>query len=172
MKPQHIVATCLRFLAVIWILYVLSRVNTTFSFARTDSQLTINGAVVWGSALLQIAVCAVLWFYPMTIAARLVPGGVKAADTAPPQLVEWQTLGLVCIGLWGLVHVIPLFAYWITVVSMSHDKYDAYEGLRVEDKALIFAHVVELALSLWLVFGAKGLASILFKMRTGGISKT
>ena len=172
MKPQHIVATCLRILAVFWFVFALSRVNSVFTYSGNHPEVTVNSAVVWSSALLQVVFCAVLWFYPMTIAAKLIPGGGKVEEPNPPQLVEWQILGVICVGLWGLVHVIPQLAYWMGYAAFARDTYTSFDGFQVEEKARITADVVELLFSLWLVLGAKGVAALLFKIRTGGVSKT
>ena len=171
MKPLHIVATCLRLLAVVWLLYALSHLNSVLSYAHAQSHDPANASAVWITTLLQLVACAVLWFYPMTIASKLLPGGASVdSHSSPPQLVEWQTLGVICVGLWGLLHVVPLLAYWAAYAMLYHERYSA-EGLELEDQARIAAHVVELLFSLWLVFGAKGVAALLFRIRTAGTRK-
>jgi hypothetical protein len=172
-KPQHIVATCLRLLAVFWLLYALSRANSTLGLARSDMGITVNVTAVWILALAQIAACAALWFFPMTIAARLIPGGARAEEpAAPAQLADWQSLGMICVGLWGLLDAIPGLVYWISFVTLSHNEDSLYDGLTFQQKATIAARVVGLLLSLWLVFGAKGFAAMLFRIRTAGVSKS
>lgn len=172
MKPQHIVATCLRCLAIIWLLYSLSRINGILSYVRSDTYVSINTAVVWFLVVLQIVACAALWFFPMTIASKLIPGGVPQEVAAePPQLADWQTLSLICIGLWGLAHTIPDIVYRLTLAGLTFGDDDRYEILSPQQKAGLVSSMVELAISLWLVLSAKGLAAFLYKVRTAGVAK-
>ena len=171
MKPQHIVATCLRVLAIAWVLYALSRVQSTLAFAASHAGMSANMSVILLVTFLQIAVCAVLWFFPMTIASWLLPGGVPSEPSAEPlRFVEWQTLGLICVGFWGIVDSTPNLVYLITYAALSSGD-ELYGGLREYEKAKLVSSIVELALGLWLVFGAKGLAAFLFKIRMGGVAK-
>ena len=113
MKPQHIVATTLRILAIVWLVYALTRVHSIFAYAASDSRISVNVSVIVFVTILQLAGCAVLWFFPLTLAARLVPGSVPDAPNAdPPHLVEWLTLGMICVGLWGLIDSIPSLVFW------------------------------------------------------------
>lgn len=170
MKPQHIVATCLRILAIAWVLYALSRVQSTLVFAASHAKTAVNVTVIGLVTFLQIAACAVLWFFPTTIAARLLPGGVPSeAEAEPPRFVEWQTIGLICVGFWGIVDTTPDLVYLITYATLSsgHD----YGDFGDYEKAKLVSSIFELALSLWLVFGAKAFAALLLKIRTGGVAK-
>jgi hypothetical protein len=172
MKPQHIVATCLRCLAIVWLLYSLSRINGILAYARSDTYVSVNTTAVWLLVVLQIAACAALWFFPMTIASKLIPGGVpQEASAEPPQLAEWQTLGLICVGLWGCAHAIPDIVFRVTLAALSFGDDDRYGFLSPQQKAGLASSIVELAISLWLVLGAQGLAAFLHKVRTAGVAK-
>jgi hypothetical protein len=171
MKPQHIVATSLRILAIVWLVYALTRVHSIFAYAASDSRISVNVSVVVLVTILQLAGCAVLWFFPMTLAAKLVPGGVPDEPNAdPPQLVEWLTLGIICVGLWGLIDSIPSLVFWATFATLNLGD-DFHGGLTPHEKATIAMAATRFALGLWLVFGAKGFAAFLFKLRTGGVAK-
>jgi len=83
-------------------------------------------------------------------------------------LQEWQMLGFICIGIWALSNAIPSALYWLTYYSMSFgDSSDAFY-LDAEQKARVASMLAELVIGLWLVFGAKGFAAFLFKIRTAG----
>lgn len=173
MKPQQIVATCLRLLAIVWLLYVLMHARGLVTVITSDMGIAPNKSLLVGVVVLQLVACAVLWLFPMTIAATLLPLGARgdAAPSEPARFVEWQTLGIICIGLWGLVISFPSLMFWITMAVFSTGEHEYSSGLDPEQKARVVEVVVQTALSLWLVFGAKGLAALLFKIRTGGISK-
>jgi hypothetical protein len=131
----------------------------------------VNVSVILLVTFLQIAVCAVLWFFPTTIASRLLPGGDPSeASAAPPRLVEWQTIGLICVGSWGIVDTTPDLVYLITYATLSSGE-ELYGDFGHYEKAKLVSSIVELALSLALVFGGKSFAALLFKIRTGGVAK-
>jgi hypothetical protein len=171
MKPQHIVATILRILSIVWLVYALTRVHSIFAYAASDSRISVNVSVIVLVTILQLVACAVLWFFPMTLAAKLVPCGVPDEPNAePPRLVEWQTLGVICIGLWGVIDSIPSLVFWATFATLNLGD-DFHGGFTSHEKATVVSAVVEFALSLWLVFGAKGFAAFLFRIRMGGVAK-
>lgn len=172
MKPQYIVATCLRFLAAIWVLYLLSRVHTVFTYLADQRASLHLKSIVVTVALLQLVICVYLWFFPLTVATRLMPFASSMENsTASPTILEWQTLGVICIGLWGMSRAIPSAVYWITLVNLMFSDGLSFASLSPDVKASVFSTTAELAISAWLLFGARGFAAILFKIRTAGVSK-
>jgi len=172
MTPLQIVALGLRLVALIWLLYTLNHLHGLFAYVNNDSRIVITKSVIWLFAFLQIATCAVLWFFPMTIAARLLPSASANEQTrSPVALVEWQTLGVICIGIWALSKAIPDAIYWITYYSMSFGADGDAFYLDADQMGRVASTVAELGIGLWLVFGARGFAAFVFKLRTAGVSK-
>jgi len=172
MTPIQIVAVVLRLLAVIWFLYILGHTYGLLSFWRVGSNEVIGGAFIWFTVILQLVICLLLWFIPATIARKLLPAAADSGETRTPvALVEWQTLGVICIGIWALTRAVPDAFYWLTFYGMSVGANYGEFDLGPEQKAGIFTTLAELAIGTWLVFGSKGLAALLFKIRTAGISK-
>ena len=172
MTPHHVVALCLRLVAIIWLLYTLSHVHSLFMYLNAPPEIAIRGPVVWLVAFLQIATCAVLWFFPVTIATKLLPSAAAMPERpVPPSLIEWQTLGVICIGLWGLSRAIPDAIYWLTFFNMRVTTEYGSGDLDPEQMASVITTLAEIAISAWLLFGAKGFAAFLFKLRTGGVAK-
>ena len=68
MTPLHIVALCLRLVALIWVFYALNHTYGLFAYMKSDAGIAINWTAIWLSAFWQIATCVVLWFFPATIA--------------------------------------------------------------------------------------------------------
>jgi hypothetical protein len=128
--------------------------------------------VVWLQVALQLAICAVLWFFPVTIASRLLPSYSQPPDAENhPRWNEWQTLGVVCIGLWALSRAIPDLVYWVTFMGVSFENDSPVGELAPDQKASLTSTLAEIAIGLWLVFGAKGMAAVVFKIRTAGVAK-
>ena len=172
MTPLQIVALGLRLVALIWLLYTFNHLHGLFAYVNDDSGIVIRKSVIWLFAFLQIATCAVLWFYPRTIAEKLLPSASTAEQArSPVAMVEWQTLGVICIGIWALSKAIPDAIYWMTYYSMSFGADGDAFYLDAAQKARVASTVAELGIGLWLVFGARGFAAFLFKLRTAGVSK-
>jgi hypothetical protein len=170
--PLHLVALGIRLVALIWVLYTVSHLHGLFAYMNSSSGVSINKGVIWLFAGLQIATCAVLWVFPATIAKKLLPSSADTASSKPPStLIEWQTFGVVCIGIWALARAIPDAIYWVTFYGMTLNSSYGYSDLNVEQKASMITTVVELIIGMWLVFGARGLANALLKLRTAGVSK-
>jgi len=167
MTPIQIVALGLRMVALIWLLYTLNHLYSLFAYVSDDSRIAISKSVVGLFALLQIATCAVLWFFPTTIAEKLLPSAAGTGQTRTPvALLEWQMLGFICVGTWELSKAIPDAIYWLTYYGMSFgDNPDAFY-LDAGQKARVASMLAELTIGLWLVFGAKGFAAALYKIRS------
>lgn len=120
MTPSQIVVMCLRLLALVWLLYTLGHLYGLFAYLNNDGAALISKSAVWFFALLQLAICGFLWRFPATIARTLLPSLRSEPETAPPpRLVEWQTLGVICIGLWGLSRAVPHAVYWVDVLQLE-----------------------------------------------------
>jgi hypothetical protein len=170
--PIQVVAVCLRFLAIVWLLYALNNAYGAFSYLGHQSAPSGAGWVVWLQAGLQLAICAVLWFFPVTIASKLLPSYSQPPDALnPPRWNEWQTLGVICIGLWTLTRAVPDLVYWVTSMGMSFESDSPVNELAPDQKASFITTLVEIAIGIWLVLGAKGMAAVLFKIRTAGVAK-
>jgi hypothetical protein len=165
--PRLIVALGLRLVALVWLLYTLSHLYGLFAYWDPNFTDFAGKPVVWLFVFFQIAICGVLWFFPSTIADKLIPSAARAGEEPiPARLEDWQAIGVLCIGLWSLSIAIPDVVYWLTFLYMSGSA-----GLDPSHLANLLATVIQLVISFWLVFGARALALFLFKIRTGGVSK-
>lgn len=70
------------------------------------------------------------------------------------------------MGLWLLTHAVPGLVFDVVVTRLYHT--DGTLELRPQDYAAIAEHLVELALALWLLFGARRLRGLLAWARTAG----
>lgn len=172
MTPIQVVAVFLRLLAVVWFLYTLNHAHWAFAYLGGSPGLPINMPAVWITAIAQLCACAVLWFFPVSIASKLLPSYSLSAEPGNPnRLEEWQTLGVICIGLWGLSRAIPAATYWVTLMNLSFSGDAAVSELSSDQKAGMVATGVEILIGAWLLLGAKGIAALLFRMRTAGVAK-
>jgi hypothetical protein len=171
-SPLQILIVCLRLVALVWVLYTLNHLYGLFAFLVNGPTPSISRSAVWFFALLQLATCGVLWFFPATIARGLLPSLRSEPKVAlPAELVDWQTLGVIGIGLWALSRAIPDALYWATFYNVTLSAGYSALDLDAAQKAGIVSTVAELVIGFWLLFGAKGFAAFLFKVRTAGLAK-
>ena len=172
MTPRLIVALCVRLAALMWLLYTLGHMYGLFMYLNTGSVPPVNKTMVWFFAILQVACCGVLWFFPSTIAAKLLPSAARVDELpSPPLLVEWQTLGVILVGLWGLSRAVPDTIFWLSFYALNTRANFGGSSLDPREQANMITTAAELAISFWLIFGAKGFAAFLFKIRTAGVAK-
>jgi hypothetical protein len=169
MTPHQIVVVGLRLLAVAWVLFLLGQAPMYFAqaaaYARTINMTYIG--VFWAAQLLM---CTVVWFFPASIARKLLPSPKNdVVYESPAAPGDWLTLGLIVIGLWVLFGGVTDAIYWL--LFLAYNPLDQVSGLNADAKAAMITTVLELVFGTWLVFGAKGLGALLWKIRTGGVSK-
>jgi hypothetical protein len=170
--PIQVVAVCLRLLAVAWFLFGLNHAHGAFAYLGGGSGLAISMPAVWILAIAQLSACAILWFFPVSIASKLLPSYSRPPEPGNPiRLEEWQTLGVICIGLWGLCRAIPDAIYWSTFLNVSFSGDAGVSALGPDHKAGIVATGAEILISTWLLLGARGFAALLFRIRTAGVAK-
>jgi len=80
-------------------------------------------------------------------------------------MVDWQVLGIICVGLWGLIRAIPDAMYWAVILQTWLTADYGLTALSSVQKSRIAATILELGLALWLVFGARKIAVYLFGVR-------
>lgn len=169
MTPHQIVVVFLRLVALVWLLTLIGSLYPQFAFSDPSFEEMRVPLLIYFA--LQLIPSVVLWFFPATVATRLLPSPKnEVASSTPPSMSEWATLGILLIGIWGLSSAIPNVSYWIVFIRMNDD-FDA-AGFPRESVAGIVSAGARLAISLWLVLGAKGIGTILWKVRTGGTAKS
>ncbi|HWX27327.1 MAG TPA: hypothetical protein VNZ53_07800 [Steroidobacteraceae bacterium] len=162
MTPHQILALCSRLAALIWGLYTLSSMPRYF--IRLDHPPVDNRATVLTLVGVQIAACVFLWLFSTTVAQKLLPLK-EDVIAAPSRVVDWQILGVVCVGLWGLIRAIPDAMYWTIILQTWLTADYGLTALTIAQKARIASTILELGLALWLVFGARRVSTYLFGAR-------
>lgn len=106
---------------------------------------------------------AVLWFFPLSIAKKLLPN----EDTSSK--IYWEndsllSIGFVLMGIFLIYKVISDLTYWFFIMLYSIGNGPQIE-LRATDKISIYVTIVELILSLFLIFGSRGISNLIMKFR-------
>lgn len=164
MTPHQIVVVILRLVAMVWLIHTLTHMYGLFAVFDDASGVRLSRPIVLLSAVFQVFVCLALWFFPSTIAATLLRSAQPSNEPTPARpMVEWQTLGVILVGIWALTQAIPDTIYWVTYYAMLSGSNMSFFDLDPDQKANAFATVVQLIVGLSLLLGAKGIAAALFK---------
>lgn len=115
-------------------------------------------------------ICVLLWFFPLSIARKLLPVMREPRSEASIGEPVALSLGLALIGVWLFAYASTDAVYWFTYVVLSKQ---LMQGVDVpmewthEQIANVVATLVQLSLSLWLIFGSAGLRRLIYRFRYG-----
>jgi hypothetical protein len=101
-----------------------------------------------------------LWFFPVTVARKLLPDLRGPEPTMKISSDEWFLMGSRLMGLWVVCRAAPSVVFQIgyLYLSTAHDA-ERLAGAPTRWSATHLA--LQLLVGLWLLFGAKGLLGLL-----------
>jgi hypothetical protein len=166
MSPHQVIAVALRVFAVWLAVWVLSTLPGLSFAARGD-------APAWRFALVFVALVGVLilalWFFPRTIAEKLLSPPL-AEPTTSRSSDTWLAMGCALIGLSILTTALP------RLVMQMFALYQAASDIAYSDtgglKSWAIYYVVEVAIAVWLILGARGFRRLFWWARNAGLSKS
>jgi hypothetical protein len=167
MRVLQIVGIGVRLFAVILVIYI-ARYSVGLVSAAADSSIGTLFTVVLFTILLPIIAALLLWFFPLSIASKLVPR--VPAEEALPALSshDFQTIGFSLIGLWLLATTLTDIVYWATIgfLMTRPDYRDAI--FAPEQIGSMVATAAQFAIAAWLLVGSQGLIVAIHRIRYAG----
>lgn len=165
MSPQQIVAVMARLLAV-WIVIHLpgQAYELLLPGSRdVDSSMRVFAAGGFG---LEILVSLALWFFPLTIARKLLRS--SSEDRPPPSSSDiWLGMGCALIGLWLIATSLPALVIDVFVLASAINASGDISSLRQN----VLYYLAELAIASWLILGAIGFRKVFWWARDAGVKK-
>ena len=167
MKLEYIVAIGVRLFAIglgINVLRSLSLVPAYLSGTSTHSDLI----PFYGSTIALALLALILWNFPLMVARKIndFPSQEESflKDDVYNKLLE---IGLILLGFYLLYYVISDGVYWfIYFLSVSKNEYyDSANSIGPDQVASMLTTIVELVVASFLLFGHKGLARLVLKLR-------
>jgi len=180
MNRNEVTATAVRILALVIFLYGLKELlPALFMYIDKASNITDTNSLsfyagmsaVVGLSVSIFIVAPLLWFFPYTTASVILP-----KEQLKTQEYKWNnenflSCGLVILGVYFLYYVIVDVVYWVYIVNYpitnTYGVTTEYTSktLTANDRALIVSTVVELFLSVFLIFGSNGISRLILKIR-------
>lgn len=114
-----------------------------------------------------VAIAALLWFFPLTVARKLLPVMREPRPPVQPGSSTALELSLTAIGFWVLSTAITDAVYWSALLVQVHNALIPVQ-LEASQKASIAATIAELAIGAWCVFGSRGLTNLVTRIRYAG----
>jgi hypothetical protein len=114
-----------------------------------------------------VAVCAYLWFFPLTVARLLLPVMREPRSETSLSGSMAFSVGLTLLGVWVLAYALPDAVYWGTLFLLTRQIDDVYFSWTEEQIASIVSTGAELALAIWLIFGSTGIKRLILRFRYG-----
>lgn len=112
-----------------------------------------------------IGVAAALWFFPLTLAHKLLPAMREPKEPLGAPAREVEVVAFTVLGLWLLAQVISDASYWFILAwQMQREPYEDM-AWSADNIASVATTVVELAIALGLLLGTRGLQRLLHRLR-------
>ena len=168
MTPHQTIAVAVRLFAI-WLLVSLITGLITFGtqFSWHDyPHKTLATALI---AAVTLLIVLALWFFPRTVARRLltVSASQPQEAAAPIAADTWLAIGCALLGLWVLASALPgLVREGVILYSSSDTITDT-----AEVRHWLLADLARLAVAVWLMFGAKGFRTLFWWARYAGIGE-
>lgn len=161
MSREDIVAIASRLFAIFLVVTTIRLLGPMLQpseFFSSTGQLLLFVSVL---VLPALAIAALLWFFPLSVARKLLPVMREPRPTVSPSSQTALELALTAIGMWILASAISDSVYWVVMLVHVYNS-----AIPVEvDVARVAATLTELLLGFWLVFGSRGLANLVTRLR-------
>lgn len=165
MSPQQIVAVVARLLAVWIVIHLPGQVSEIVYLGGHDADRSMRAFAVGGFAV-ELFVCLAIWFFPLTIARKLLRS--SSEERPPPSSSDvWLGMGCALIGLWLLATSLPALVINFFILGSAIGSSGDISSVREN----VFFYLAEVAIAAWLILGAKGFQKVFWWARNAGISK-
>jgi hypothetical protein len=168
MTSAQIVGLGVRLFAIWLVVSMLRHVPGIWQFNLSGTAAGNNSTnvVIVAVTVIILALAAGLWFFPLTVAGKLIPRSGKTDHLRVP-LDEAESIGFSLLGLWVLASSVPDVFYWVFMTYQAL-RLNSMLELRANDYSYMVTTAVEVILGIWLLFGARGLRGLLRWARRAG----
>ena len=133
-----------------------------------EDEFGLHWAAMYSVALLLgLLVCWFLWYFPLTVARKLLPVmrvPTPAISAAPPAAMA---LGITLIGVWFLAYALTDATYWLSMLLQYQRMTDMSMLWTAEQTAGVAATAAQLVLACVMIFGSTGIRRLIYRFRHG-----
>lgn len=166
MRKEQIVGIAVRLFAIFLALYTVRYASFLFPRATLPPPNNVSFLFIFVLALFPILAALLLWFFPLTVAAKIIPDIKAKEKVASLGAAEIEVVAFSVMGLWVLTGAIPGTLNWVTFFAIWLANYGAGTlELSPDNIANIIDTIVELIIGFWLLLGSRGLLGIIRHLR-------
>lgn len=162
MKPIHYLGLGVRLFAI-WLF--ISGVVTTIDFIALKLGGTASSMPSFVSMiimLIPIIAAVYLWFFPLTVAQKLLGKEEKEFEPVNPQSL--LTIFVASIGLFFLYQALMSFIFWLGFYVMPSNESSSLVMAYATDKVGVLTTFVELVIALLLVIKCRSIAGLMVRI--------
>ena len=168
MHKEQIVGIAVRLFAIFLFIYTLRYASGLLPLAAAPPPNNVSFLFIFVLALFPILAAVLLWFFPLSVAAKIIPN-IKAKDKAAPlSAPDIEIVAFSVMGLWVLTTAIPDTIYWVTFAFRLKNIDVGTLQLSPENIGSMASTVVELVIGFWLLFGSRGILGLIRRARYAG----
>ena len=166
MSREDFVAVASRLFSIYLLFNIIRNVPGALQLFSQDQGAAWAGLFVL-VLVIGLVVCAFLWFFPLTVARKLLPVMREPRSETSIDSSVALSLGLTLIGAWILAYALVDSVYWLTLLIRTKQIDTTNFEWSHEQISGMVATVAELVISLWLIFGNSGIKRLIYKFRYG-----
>ncbi len=162
MNSIYYFGVMVRLFAIALFVYSVGRLEFIANYA-SYSENSLGPSIVFSllSSVLPMLIAFILWFFPLTVARKILPTTEDESNTTNAQSL--LTIAVLVIGVYTFYYAIIDSIYWLTIVHVFvRDEFGTISKvLSNQDKANIVVTVIEFVLALVLLARAKTIGHLL-----------
>ncbi len=163
---EDIIAVAVRLFTIYLLFALLDQVPALARFVAADDDKRL--AILMSIPLFAgLAVCALLWTFPLTIARRLLPAMREPRSERAIDARVATTLGITLLGLWLLANAVLDAIYWLTFAVRAREAGVYPDHITPDQWASIVTTAAEFVLAIVFLLGARGLRHLVERLRHG-----
>ena len=166
MSREDFVAIAARLFSIYLLLSVIKHMPLTMQLISQD-QGEIWEFLYALVLVLGLIVCALLWFFPLTVARKLLPVMREPRSEQALDASIAMSVGLTLIGVWVMAYALVDAVYWLTLFVRTRQIDATHFEWSHDQIAGIVATAVELFIAVWLIFGSAGIKRLIYRYRYG-----
>lgn len=166
MSREDYVAIGARLFAVYVGITTIMQIPYFMRFLGREDDVTMP---LWAASLLVVVlVCVALWFFPLTIARKLLPVMKEPRSEQAVDASVGLSLGLTLIGVWFFAEGLLSAVHWVTFASMTRHANDMYAFSWDPDQVASMALTgFQIVLGALLMFGSSWVKKLIYRLRYG-----
>ena len=156
MGNKQVIAVGVRILSIALIVYILKFIPTIFTDFETGLPVWTNYYSL-GFVFGVLIIAGILWTFPQSITNKIIPKDINV-DELKIEKDSVLSLGFIILGIYFLFYTIGDMIFWGFVLLGGGQ-------LGLDNKVNFLITIIELGICLFLIFGSRGVANLILKLR-------